>query len=195
MTQSQTSPIQCKSNYHVSQAPRQCSRSPCKQYWRIITAPKSKFIENVRAWVGSSCSDLSRESRNDSIVKAVWNISNSDACIWSPALLVWYNSTACRVCYSAHSRFKTCETYCLNHYLDNYRGLYLIHHFMRINRSRFNYHAGAAYMPLDVTYPSHLLLDIFEDAKPACILTSDQWKSRITGDCIYLYRKRGTAAV
>lgn len=41
--------------------------------------------------------------------------------------------------------------------------------------------AGAAYMPLDVTYPPHLLLDIFDDAKPACILTSEQWKDRITG--------------
>lgn len=41
--------------------------------------------------------------------------------------------------------------------------------------------AGGAYMPLDVSYPKTLLMDVFNDAQPALILTNETWESNLKG--------------
>ena len=39
--------------------------------------------------------------------------------------------------------------------------------------------AGAAYLPLDTSYPSHMLESVLEDALPVVVITSPQFESKL----------------
>ena len=39
--------------------------------------------------------------------------------------------------------------------------------------------AGAAYLPLDTAYPSHMLESVLEDALPVVVITSPQFESKL----------------